>query len=158
MPKTPEGRAGAFVEHDEFILATDAGATPSQPGGFVYDPALGTGEFVFEDGDGYFNPRTGGGITESQHLALDQLVHALDETHEQIPTIDADGIITSVVAQGVGGGTVIRDYDQGAVDADGLITSARVRQRDAAGVVVETLTAAVSISGSTPTANVVTKT
>lgn len=100
---------------------------------------------------------TGSGLDAAQHRALDQLTHALDETHEQVPVFNADGVITSVVAQGVGGGTVIRDVDQLVVDADGLVTGARIRQRDAAGVVVETLTAVTTISGGLPTKATVTR-
>lgn len=99
-----------------------------------------------------------GGLDAAGHALLDELVHDLAETHEQIPTFDADGVMTSLVAQGVGGGTVIRDVDQLTADADGLITGARVRQRDAAGAVVQTLTSVVTNTGSVPQANVVTRT
>lgn len=101
---------------------------------------------------------TGGGITVPQHEALDTLVHALNETHEEVPTFNADGIITTIVAQGVGGGTLIRDADSLTADADGLITGYRVRQRDGAGVVTQTLTGVVTNTGSVPVRNVVTKT
>ena len=109
------------------------------------------------DALGVFNPRSGGGISEAQHEALDHFTHALNESHEQIPVFNADGVITSVTAQGVDGGTVIRDMDNLTADADGLITGARTRHRNAAGVVVETLTAVVTNTASVPAKNVVTK-
>lgn len=98
------------------------------------------------------------GMSVVQHEALDTLVHALNETHEEVPTFNADGVITTIVAQGVGGGTLIRDVDNLTADADGLITGYRVRQRDGTGMVVQTLTGAVTNTGSIPQTNVVTKT
>lgn len=100
----------------------------------------------------------GGGLDETAHAAVDQLVHNLSETHEQIPSFSADGIMTSVVAQGVGGGVVIRDFDQMTADADGLVLTGRLRQRNGAGTVVETLSASVTVVGGIPTKNTVTKT
>jgi hypothetical protein len=158
MARTPDRTPGRLEEDEEIVFTTDPGAVPSSAGALTYDPALGAGAFQMRDGLGVFDPRSGGGLDAATHRVLDQLVHDLDETHEQVPTFNADGIITAVVAQGVGGGTIIRDYDLMAADSDGLITDARVRQRDGSGAVVETLTASVTIVSGVPTKNTVTRT
>ena len=156
MPATPDRRPGPLEEEEEIRFITDPGASPSAAGSMTYDP--GVAEFKMQDGVGVFNPRSGGGISEAQHEALDTLVHSLDESHEQVPTFSADGIMTLVVAQGIGGGTLIRDMDLMTADSDGLITGARVRQRNGLGVIVQTITAVVTNTGSVPQKNVVTKT
>jgi len=155
VPATPDRKAGPLVENEEIRFETDAGASPSQNGAMTYDPSVG--EFQLRDGLGVFNPRSGGGISESQHEDFDHFTHALNESHEQVPVFNADGVIVSVTAQDVGGGTLIRDMDSLTADGDGLITGARTRHRNAAGVVVETLTAVVTNTGSVPVKNVVTK-
>lgn len=100
----------------------------------------------------------GGGLDPIAHRLLDTLTHSLDETHEQVPAFNADGVMTIVSAQGLGGGTLIRVADAMTADADGLITGARVQQYDSGGSVVETLTAVVTITAGVPTKNTVTRT
>jgi len=100
----------------------------------------------------------GGGITEPQHEALHTLVHGLNATHEDVPTFDSDGVISSMRSQEVGGAVIIRDVDMLAADSDGLVTSFRVRQRDVAGVVNQTLTGAITITAGVPTLSTVTRT
>lgn len=153
MPRTPDRSPGVLEEDEEIQLGANPGA-PAVAGGLRYD---GT-DFQFRDAAGTFNPRSGGGISEPQHEALDTLAHNLSETHEQVPTFNADGIIVTLVAQGVGGGTVIQNADLLTADANGLVTGYRLRQRDAAGAVVQTLTGVVSIASAIPTKNTVTKT
>lgn len=153
MPRTPDRSPGALEEDEEIRLGANA-VPPTVPGAVSFD---GTA-FQLRDAAGIFDPRASGGFDPNVHRQLDQLVHALDETHEQVPVITADGLITSVVAQVVGGGTSIRDYDQITVDADGLITGARVQQRNGSGAVVETLTAAVTVVAGLPTKSTVTRT
>jgi hypothetical protein len=157
VPLTPDRHPGPLEENEEIRFVTDAGAVPSQDGAVTYDPALAA--FRMRDGLGTFDPRNAGtGITEAQHAALDTFLHALDETHEGIPVFDADGIITSITAQAVGGTPLIRNIDSLTVDGDGLVSGFRLQQRDAAGAVVETLTGVVTISGSIPQKSTVTKT
>ncbi len=156
MPRTPDRSPGALEEDEEIRFITEPGAAPSVAGAMTYDPGVGT--FLLQDAIGVFDPRAGAGLTESGHEALDDLVHNLNETHEQIPTFNADGVIIGLVAQGVGGGTVIRDVDLLTADADGLITGVRLRQRNGAGAVVETLTAVATNVSSVPQKSVVTRT
>lgn len=75
MGRTPQRFPGQLIEEDS-ILFEDR----------VVDPeAVGTlwrkgDSFYAEDGTGKFNLRTGGsGITESQHKALKDLIHFIDD-------------------------------------------------------------------------------
>lgn len=70
MPRTPDRRPGAMVEEEEIRFLSNA-TGPTVAGAFNYD---GT-DFVFRDADGTFNPRTGGGISSTDHKHLRQLIH-----------------------------------------------------------------------------------
>ncbi|MFA5387359.1 MAG: hypothetical protein WC322_03095 [Candidatus Paceibacterota bacterium] len=78
MPTTPDRRPGPLEEDEEIRLIPNTDG-PSQAGAFNFD---GT-SFVMRDTLGPFNPRSGGGITEEQHEALDTLAHEVDETSEE---------------------------------------------------------------------------
>lgn len=58
------------------ILWLDQTVDPSELG----MTKMVNGEFKYCDKDGTFNLRSGGGISESQHEALDTLVHEIDES------------------------------------------------------------------------------
>lgn len=157
MPRTPDRSPGPLEEDEELRFTSEPGATPSQNGAMTYDPGIGVGAFQFRDGLGVFDPRSDG-ITETQHAVLDTFLHGLSESHEDVPAFNADGVITSITARAIGGSPLIRDVDSLTFDVDGLVTGFRMRQRDAAGVVVETLTGVVTVTGAVPQKSTVTKT
>lgn len=79
MPQTPDRHPGPLIEDDEIIL-TEQASDPPDAGGVRY---VG-GAFRMKDVLGVFNPRSGGGgITESEHEALDTLTHWINETNWQ---------------------------------------------------------------------------
>ena len=73
MVKTPDRFPGTR-EEDELQLLDQYGVMPDVEGGVVYSD----GSFYFKDAYGEFNPRSGGGISESQHKSLRQLIHFID--------------------------------------------------------------------------------
>lgn len=91
-----------------------------------------------------------GYLDELGHLELDTLLHNLNEDFEVVPVFDGYGVISSVVAQGQGGGNLIRDFTGLTADSDGLITGYIVRQYDSSGVETERLTSTVNITSSLP--------
>lgn len=101
---------------------------------------------------------TGSGLDPEAHRLLPQLTHDVDRSNEEVPTFDAEGVITDVVIQLPGGGTIIRESDMFTADADGLITGFRIRQWTDIGVLVETLTGVVTITAGFPTKLTVTRT
>lgn len=93
------------------------------------------------------------GMTVPQHANLDTLLHALSENHDITPTFSAYGVITGITIR-TPGGTLVRDANFG-YNSSGLITSVVFRQYDAAGSVIETLTAVYNYtSGSLDTVSV----
>lgn len=78
MPTTPDRRPGPLEEDEEIRLLPNTDA-PTQAGALNFN---GT-DFVMRDALGSFNPRSGGGISEEQHEALDTLAHEIDETSEE---------------------------------------------------------------------------
>lgn len=102
------------------------------------------------DLDGYLN--------EVGHSELNTLLHHLDEDYEVIPTFDGYGVMSSAVAQGQGGGTLIREHTSFTADSDGLITGFVVKQYDEVGVEEERLTTTINISSNIPIDAQVTKT
>lgn len=71
MSPTPDRRAGTRYE-ERLRLTSDDGLSSDVAGDITFD---GT-DFSMRDSTGAFNPRSGGGgITESEHKALRQLIH-----------------------------------------------------------------------------------
>lgn len=139
MPRTPDAADGPRFEEETVYERTPAAAIGG-PGSQRFDDV--TGAFVFEDDAGTYDPRTGGGISEAQHLGLDQLVHALAENGVVEDSFDADGNIIAREARTASspGGIPIRRVDNYTFDADGCIDGYRLQQFDGAGIVVQTLT------------------
>jgi hypothetical protein len=77
VPKTPDRRPGPLIEDEEIQLGTNA-AAPTLLGAMRFDGAA----FQFKDALGVYDPRDGtggGGLTDSAHAALNQLIHFMDE-------------------------------------------------------------------------------
>lgn len=60
------------------------------------DQGGGQGAFRFYDKDGIYDPRAGGGLSESQHENLDTQTHNLAETRETVITRSA-GKVTEIL-------------------------------------------------------------
>ena len=73
MP-TPDRRPGPLVEEE--VQLEDNAADPSVVGAITFNG----GAFKMKDVVGLFDPRSGsGGITETQHKTLRQLIHFIDD-------------------------------------------------------------------------------
>lgn len=75
MTTTPDRFPGP--QEEEELIVTPQDSDPETEGAIRYV----SGSFRAKDGDGVFDLRSGSGLSESQHLVLDQLVHSLDENH-----------------------------------------------------------------------------
>lgn len=104
------------------------------------------------------NLLAGGGITESQHDAYRKFLHNINESHEIIPTINADGVMTNIIERLPISGNTIRQRTSLVSDSNGLITGAVVTQHDGNGSIVETMTSSVTVSGGIPTVATLTRT
>ena len=72
MGRTPDRRAGVLYEDAGIIIATTVVATAEGEIRYV------GGRFSFYDSTGEYDPRSGGGISESQHRTLRQGIHLID--------------------------------------------------------------------------------
>lgn len=73
MGRTPDRVHGSSQE--EKLSLQDEGLTADEPGDVVFR----SGAFEFRDSVGTFDPRSGSGLSETQHRNLDQLVHDVAE-------------------------------------------------------------------------------
>ena len=74
MGTTPDRHPGPRQEEE--LILDDYSSDPSSAGGITYN----SGSFAMQDSVGVFDPRSGSGISESQHRLIDQWVHFdLDE-------------------------------------------------------------------------------
>lgn len=75
MPRTPDAKAGERYEEGIVFDNRSPGEEPTVEGGFRFVD----GDFFARDATGLFNLRSGSGLTESQHRALRQLIHFIDD-------------------------------------------------------------------------------
>lgn len=138
MPRTPDRFPGESDEEE--LLLEDNGANPSGPGGVTYN----AGSFVMEDSIGTFNPRTGGGISESEHRDLDQLVHrVVEDAHTQVTRVG--GKVTNITVWTDSGETTkIRETQ--ITRTAGKVSQIVEIQYDAAGSVISGETATSTIN------------
>lgn len=78
MPQTPDSKHGPSFEEgvymEETSLATEAG-----------EMRYASGRWSLYDSTGEYDPRSGSGISEAQHKALDALQHFIaEDSHQQI--------------------------------------------------------------------------
>lgn len=142
MPITPERHPGPMIEDDEVILKDNAAGDPTEEGSI----RKVAGSFRMRDKDGVFDPRSGGGISEAQHEALDTLVHEVDETSFEEYIYDGSKVTDVVVWETSAKLKRIRDehYSYTGSRVDSVVT----RQYDAAGAVKMTVTETYNYSGS----------
>lgn len=89
MP-TPDDIAGGITDADLLLMEPQGlgGQSPTSPGEVTYSSV--DGAFRMQDAIGVFDPRAGGGITASQHKALRDLIHFIDDG-------PADGFVSGAV-------------------------------------------------------------
>lgn len=130
MSPTPDRRAGTRFE-ERLRLTSDDGLTSDVAGDVTFDGA----DFSMRDSIGTFNPRTGGGLSETQHEALDSLTHDLTESHT-VTITKASGKVSQVLAEVTPGGTDIRKVDI-LTRTSGKVSTLRVTQYDGTGVTIK---------------------
>ena len=123
------------------MLLDDNPSPPTEP----YNFALISGSFEMVDSIGAFNPRTGGGISPSEHRELDQLVHEVAESCYYEPTYSGWRIVSESWWTDSSKTTLIRKIDY--TYSGWRVTTETIRQYDASGAVVETLTGTYTYSG-----------
>lgn len=131
MSPTPDRRAGTRYE-ERLRLTSDEGLSSDVAGDVTFD---GT-DFSMRDSVGAFNPRTGGGISETQHEALDTLAHDLTESHTVTYTRTA-GKLSQVLAEVTPAGTDIRSAQVLTRTGAGKVNTLRVIQYQSDGVTIE---------------------
>lgn len=140
MPTTPDRFPGSR-EEDEIVLEEQA-VDPADEGAIRYV----NGSLKGKDSTGVFDLRSGGGISEAEHLALDQLVHELDEDYYENYTYSGSKITNVTVWTDVSMTTKIREYQY--TYTGSRITQEVIIQYDGSGVEVERLTLSYSYTGS----------
>lgn len=143
MGRTPDTRPGPLYEDDEILFGVNA--SPSAvPGSVSFD---GT-SFVMRDGTGPFNPRSGGaGITQSEHEALDTLVHDLAE-NSYVKVTRTSGQVTNVTVW-ASAAMLLKIREVAITRSGGQVSQVVVTQYDSGGVAVsnQTITYSVTRSG-----------
>jgi hypothetical protein len=134
MGTTPDRRPGPLIEDEEIRLEANV-TPPTQNGAFNYD---GT-SFQMRDAVGIFDPRAGTGITESQHEALDTLVHDIDETSYDEVTYSGSDVTFYIVWTSVAKTRKVRE-EQYTYGTGHRVSQAVTIQYDAAGAVKMTMT------------------
>lgn len=140
MPRTPDRAPG--VAQEEGIDFEDTGVAPSA-GSVRY---TGT-RFSLKDASGEYDPRSGGGISEAQHGALDTLIHNLAETCYTEVT-RAGGQVNSVTTWTSSGKTTkVRSVD--VTRSAGQVATITRKHYDGAGALItgQTMTGTVARSG-----------
>lgn len=130
MGLTPDRAPGPSVEEELQLEDQGVGAEPSVVGGIIQ----ADGSILMKDATGVFDARSGSGLSEAAHEALDTLAHALTETHDVVVSRSA-GKITDVIAEETGG-TDIRKFEVLTRDS-GRIATGRYTQYEADGVTVK---------------------
>lgn len=99
--QTPDRFPGALGEEE--VVFEEQSTDPTVDGALRYV----NGDFKGKDGTGVFNLRSGSGLTETQHRALRQLIHFIDEG-------PAEGFLTGAYREVTGGlfPTAVIWYDQ----------------------------------------------
>ena len=136
---TPDRFVG--VREEEGIILEDEATDPVQAGEVRYSG----GEFKLQEAIGVFNPRTGGGISEAQHEALDTLAHELVENSFEELTYSGNNVTNATVWTSSAKTTKIRETQM--TYSDNKATQVIDIQYNGAGVEVYRLTSVLTYSG-----------
>lgn len=140
MGITPDRTPGPSEEEELQLEDRTADGNPTVNGAIRY---VG-GDFVGKTPSGAVT-LTGGGLNASGHRDLDQLVHGLAETCYQEVT-RTSGKVSNITFWTDNGKTQkVRELDVSRTG--GLVTTMTIKQYDAAGSLVETLTGTITRSG-----------
>lgn len=139
MGKTPDRREGPLYE--EGIYMDLAAVHPTVNGELRY--VSGVGWRFFEEG--VEKGLTGSGITESEHRALDTLVHEIDETSYDEVVYSGDNITQYIVWTSVAKTLKIREDLM--TYASGKVSQVISKQYDGSGVLKAQYTEVYAYSG-----------
>lgn len=135
MPRTPDNIGGPLIETEYAQFYDEYGAIPAEDGTLVYHD----GYFWGRDAYGAFNLRTGGGISETEHEALDTLVHEIDETSYDEVTYVSGMVSSYVVWETAGKLKKIREETY-TYTPSRLVSQVVTKQYDDVGAVKMTMT------------------
>jgi hypothetical protein len=112
--------------------------------GFV---RLVNGAFKFRDSAGVFNPRTGGsGITESQHEALDTLIHDIDESSYDEVIYGLGNLVSTYIVWGTAA-KLLKIREEQYTYSGSKVSQSVTIQYDGTGAVKMTMTEVYTYSG-----------
>ena len=94
MGTTPDRAPGPSLEEELQLEDQGVGAQPSVVGGIIQSD----GAILAKDAAGVFDLRSGSGLSEAGHEALDTLTHLLTETHDVLVT-RSSGKISEILAE-----------------------------------------------------------
>jgi len=129
-------------QEEEELIVTSQDADPEIAGAIRYV----SGAFRAKDATGVFGLRSGGGISESEHLALDQLAHNLDESHFE--EYIYSGTIISKVIYWETSSKLKKIREEEYVYSGNKVSSVTTIQFNSSGVEVERLVETYSYTGS----------
>jgi len=154
MPVTPDRAPGPSSEEELQLEDQGFGATPSVVGGIIQ----ADGVILGRDVTGVYDLRSGSGLSEAGHEALDTLTHGLSETHDVLVT-RTSGKVSEVLAEvPAPDGTNIRKFEV-LTRSGGQVATYRVTQYESDGTTVKRqLDATVNRSGGKVTSVNVTRT
>lgn len=143
MGTTPDRHPGELQEEGAIFDNRPPGDDPTVEGGFRYVD----GEWRFRDARGVYNPRSGGGISEAQHEALDTLVHDLDESCYEEFTYDGSRV-TSAITWATSE-KLLKIREEQYIYTLGRVSQAVIIQYNGAGAEVMRMTETYTYSGGT---------
>lgn len=141
MPVTPDRHHGELLEEGAVFDNLPPGSDPTENGGFRFVD----GAWRFRDSIGVYNPRSGGGISESEHEALDTLTHEVAESSYQEWTYSGARPVNSIIWETAAKLKKIREYQF--TYTAGQVTQYVEIQYDDAGVEKSRITETYTYSG-----------
>lgn len=139
MGTTPDRAPGPSLEEELQLEDQGAGATPSVVGAILQ----ADGTLLARDATGVFDLRSGSGLSEAQHEALDTLVHAIAETCYLEVTRTSGRVSNVTIWTDSGKTTKVRELTN-IVRTGGRIDSYDLIQYDGAGATKQTVSYAVT--------------
>jgi hypothetical protein len=152
MAKTPDRHPGESDEEGIVFENWSPGNDPPTVGG----ARLVDGSFRLRDYLGVFDPRSGSGLSESQHEQLDTLTHEIAENAHVVVTRSSGQVSSVVVWTDNTLTTKIRETN--ITRSSGQVSQIEVKQYDSGGVLKNTVTQTVTRSSGQITSVAVVKT
>jgi len=139
LPATPNREHGEMLLPDGLIFEPTA-TPPTVAGGVRFN---GT-SFEFKDTAGTYDPRSGSGLSEAQHTALDTLTHEIAENSDTVVTRSSGQVVSVVVWTDSGHTQKIRETL--ITRSSGQVSVVVTKQYDGAGALLNTYTKTITRS------------